>query len=40
MNNATRVTVAALGVVFGISGMSHGFSGFVIHHGSLEYPPL
>jgi hypothetical protein len=25
MNNATRVTVATLGVVFGISGMSHGF---------------
>ena len=25
MNNATRVTVTTLGVVFGISGMSHGF---------------
>lgn len=25
MNNATRVIVATLGVVFGISGMSHGF---------------
>jgi hypothetical protein len=25
MNHATRVTVATLGVVFGISGMSHGF---------------
>ena len=25
MNNATKTTVAALGFVFGISGMSHGF---------------
>lgn len=25
MNHATRVTVAALGVIFGISGMTHGF---------------
>lgn len=25
MNHATRVTVATLGVIFGISGMSHGF---------------
>jgi len=25
MNNATRVTVATLGTIFGISGMNHGF---------------
>ena len=26
MNNATRINVATLGVIFGISGMTHGFA--------------
>ncbi len=34
MNNATRVTVATLGTIFGISGMNHGF--FEILQGNVS----
>ena len=33
MNKATRITVATLGIIFGLSGMNHGF--FEILHGNI-----